>query len=260
MDLARSEWMALALARLMRDGDRVSIGTNLPVARAAALLAKLTHAPNLVLYLGMAEVADLPGAPIDFTGLAGAASGARKHWRLEEFFGVATQVDFFVVGGLQIDPYGNTNLLGIGDPGLPIEERYRQRTLLGPGTIGTATMTTCAGRYVLFVPDHQPRAFVEQLAFRSTCGWGTDGREREGLGLPGGGPVACVTDLGLFDYPAPRHRMRIVRPFPGVDYSTIAARTGFAVDRPQKLQEFAGPSPLELATLRERVDPGGLLR
>ena len=259
MDLARDEWLALAISRLIRDGDRVSIGTNLPAARAGSLLAKLTHAPEATLLLGMAEVRDLaPGT--SFMTLAGGVDSATTHHRLEEFFGHAEEVDFFVVGALEIDPFGNTNLLGIGPDSEPLGERYRQRSLIGPGTIGTATMTTYAGRYALFCPDHQRRTFVESLSFRSTCGWGSGGDARLALGLPGGGPVACVTDLGVFDYPAPGHRMRLHRPFPGVGFGDIQGRTGFEVARPGKLQEFALPSRLEFRTLREVVDPEGRLR
>ncbi|HYE78782.1 MAG TPA: CoA-transferase, partial [bacterium] len=240
---SRQEWLAVAISRLVRDGDRVSVGTNLPAPRAGALLAKRTHAPNAVLYLGMAEVRGLPPGPLALESLAGAAAGAIAHHRLEDFFARANQVDFFVVGALQIDRHGNTNLLGVGPSGEPLETRYRHRTVIGPGTIGTATMTTYAGRYALFCPDHQPRTFVPQLAFRSTCGWGTDGQERTRLDLPGGGPGGCVTDLGLFGYPAPDRSMALIAPFPGVTFEEIAGRTGFDVARPSKLQEFGRPSP-----------------
>lgn len=257
---SRQEWLALAVSRLIRDGDRVSIGTNLPAPRAGALLAKRTHASNAVLFLGMTEVHDLPPGPLDLGSLAGATEGAIAHHRLDHFFKNASQVDFFVVGALQIDRYGNTNLLGLGPMDEPPEQRYAQRTVIGPGTIGTATMTTYAGRYALFCADHQPRTFVDQLAFRSTCGWGSDGQERQRLSLPGGGPVACITDLGLFAYPAPSHAMQLINPFPGIEFEEIAARTGFPVGRTSKLQEFGRPTPEVLRVLREEVDPAGKLR
>jgi len=260
MSLSRTEWQCLAIARQIRDGERVSIGTNLPAARAGALLAKLTHAPNITLFLGMAEVRDLPSPPPDFLTLTGGADQAVSHATLEDFFDAADQIDFFVVGALQIDPWGNTNLMGIGPVEHEIADRYSGRTVFGPGPIGTVTMTTYAKRYVLFAADHQPRTFVPELSFRTTIGWGAGGRNRENLGIPGGGPVACITDLGVFDYPWPDRRMRIWQPFPGIGFDTISARTGFEVGRPPKLQEYPNPDAQVLRILREQVDPLGRLR
>lgn len=260
MTLSRTEWLALAIARLIRDGDRVSIGTNLPAARAGAMLAKLTHAPHSTLFLGMAEVRTLPFPPPDFLSLSGGAAEASGHQTLEGFFSDAQEVDFFVVGGMQIDPWGNTNLLGIGPAELPVAERFAARTVFGPGPIGTVTMTAHARRYVLFAADHQPRTFVPELAFRTTVGWGDGGSHRDRLGLPGGGPVACVTELGVFDYPWPDRRMRLRAPFQGVTFGQIAERTGFSVERPAKLQEYPLPTARELQVLREVVDPRGRLR
>ena len=41
------ELMAAFLARDMADGEEIFVGTNLPVIRAAALLAHLHHGPNM---------------------------------------------------------------------------------------------------------------------------------------------------------------------------------------------------------------------
>lgn len=261
MDLARDEWFAWALSRLIRDGDRVTIGTNLPAARAGALLAQRTHAPDIALLWGMTELAPIPaGVSVDLTSLAGPPGAARAQHRLESFFAAADQVDFFVVGALQIDPFGNTNLLGTGPLELPLDQRYSQREVYGPGPIGTVTMTTYARRYCLLAPEHSPRVFVPQLAFRTTCGWGEGDEHRVRLGLPGGGPVACLTSLGLFGYPRPDRRMRLLHPYPGVTFEAIAAQTGFEVIRPSKLQEYPAPPPEIIRLLREEIDRDGVLR
>ena len=49
------EIMATVIARDLRDGEWVEVGANLPVPRAGALLAHLTHGPNMTVMLGMTK-------------------------------------------------------------------------------------------------------------------------------------------------------------------------------------------------------------
>jgi hypothetical protein len=85
----------------------------------------------------------------------------------------------FFVGALQIDAFGNSNLIGLGrDP--------RRLTLRGPGAIATTTNASHVRRFYLFVNEHSPRVFVPRCDFVSTVGWGEGGSDaRRRLGLPG---------------------------------------------------------------------------
>src|SRR5258708_38218074 len=49
------EVMAAVIAHDLRDGEWVEVGANLPVPRAGALLAHLTHGPNMRVMIGMTK-------------------------------------------------------------------------------------------------------------------------------------------------------------------------------------------------------------
>src|SRR5215469_2500037 len=55
MEAAPREVMAAFIAHDLQDGDWVEVGANLPVPRAGALLAHLTHGPNLIVMLAMTK-------------------------------------------------------------------------------------------------------------------------------------------------------------------------------------------------------------
>jgi glutaconate CoA-transferase subunit B len=160
----------------------------------------------------------------------------------------------FFVGGLQVDPYGNTNLIGVG-------ENYRRLRFRGPGSVGTPTLTTHVGRYYLVLNSHTPRLLVPKCDFVSTVGWGQGGADaRTKLGLPGGGPKYCVTPLCVMDFTEDEKRMRLVSVHPGVTVDQVRARTGFELVIPGQVPVTAAPSAEELRVLRTRVDRDGLLR
>src|SRR5258706_7164533 len=50
------EVMAAVIAHDLRDGEWVEVGANLPVPRAGALLAHLSHGPNMTVMLAMTKV------------------------------------------------------------------------------------------------------------------------------------------------------------------------------------------------------------
>src|SRR5581483_11226583 len=102
MPFAPEELMAVAIARGVRDGDRVGVGVNSPVPASAVLLTRMTHAPSAVLRL--------PGSD------AGEAFLGSK-----EFFDMAQRgrIDLFFHSGVQIDRRGNLNLHLLGDHDRP---------------------------------------------------------------------------------------------------------------------------------------------
>ena len=77
----------------------------------------------------------------------------------------------FFIGGLQIDAYGNSNLIGIGSD-------YHHLKMRGPGGVGTASMGTNIGRYYLYVNSHNRQTLTEKLDWRSCYGFGEGGRMR----------------------------------------------------------------------------------
>lgn len=252
------ELLATFISHQVRDGERVAVGAGLHVPRAGILLAHLLRCPNVRLYVVMT-----------FTNLV-------KEPRMEPFYtvydnrptkwaeGYILHDDFqedprnvsdtFVVGALQIDKFGNSNLIGVG-------KDYKHLDFRGPGAVGTLSMAHYVDRYYLFVQSHSKKIFVEKCDFISTVGWGQGGADgRKKLGIPGSGPVYCITPLCVFDFEESSKRMRLRSVHPGVTVDQVLENTGFAVIVPDHVPETAAPTPEEIWTLRERIDIEGMLR
>lgn len=118
-DYTTKELMAAFIAGDVKDDETVSVGASLPVCRAGVLLAHLTHAPNLKVQLAFTmtnlrnvEVLDSFEFITDWRA-ARWAEFFYNHDLGPDLYKRRRQAIFFI-GGLQIDAYGNTNLIGIG--------------------------------------------------------------------------------------------------------------------------------------------------
>jgi glutaconate CoA-transferase subunit B len=251
------ELNAVFLSRQISDGERALVGANVPVPRAGVLLAHLHHGPNMIVMLAHTRT-NLFHEPVmpDFASLTDwrQSRWAESYYIHHEVFEAFDKMtDLFAVGALQIDPYGNANLIGVGDD-------YRRLKFRGPGAVGTPSAATSVGRYYLYVASHDRRIFVERCDFVSTFGWGEGGDHRRRLGLPGGGPRFCITPLCVFDFEAESKRMRLYALHPGVSIDDVLSNTGFEPIIPRHVPEIESPTEEELRLLRQRIDPGGILR
>jgi glutaconate CoA-transferase subunit B len=87
---------------------------------------------------------------------------------------------------------------------------------------------------------------------RSTPGWQPD------RGIVG--PELCISPAGIFDFPAPDHRMRLIHHRPGWTPDEIAKATGFELIGLKDSTPVEMPAAAEIETLRTRIDPEGNLR
>ena len=257
-DYTTAELIAAFLARDLHDGEFVVVGANLPVPRAGVLLAHLDHGPNMWIGLSATQTSLLKEPvlePFKFNRDFRAAKWAESYMLHEEAFDSPKLMsDAFFVGGIQIDQYGNSNLIGVG-------KEYRRLAFRGPGAIGTTTVSTYTKRYYLYLNSHDPRVLVERCDFITSFGWGKGGADaRQKLGLPGGGPKYCVTPLCVFDFEEREKRMRLKSVHPGVTVEEVLAKTGFKPIVPTRVPETEPPTTDELAILRRRVDVEGVLR
>ena len=257
-EFTTKELIASFIAHQVRDGERVAVGAGLHVPRAGIILAHLLYCPNVRLY-----------AVMTFTNLT-------KEPRLEPFYTVYDNrptkwaeayvlhddfqedprlvSDTFVVGALQIDKFGNSNLIGVG-------KDYKRLQFRGPGAVGTLSMAHYVDRYYLFVQSHDKRIFVDKCDFISTVGWGGGGQDgRRNLGIPGHGPKYCITPLCIFDFDETSKRMRLKSLHPGVTVEQVVENTGFEVIVPSHVPATSAPTEDEVRTLRERIDVEGMLR
>jgi glutaconate CoA-transferase subunit B len=252
------EIMAAVIAHDLEDGEWVEVGANFPVPRAGALLAHLTHGPNMTVMLGMTK-AYLRDVPVveEFELITDVramrwAEAYYQHDRLLSDMRFRRRGCFFC-GGIQIDRFGNSNLIGIGSD-------YARLRFRGPGAIGTCNATVQNGRYHLVTTTHSPRVLVERCDYVSALGWGDGhGDIRAELGLPNEGPRFIVTPLCVFDFDPVGHFARLRSVHPGVDVEQVVAETGFAFDAPPDVPVTAGPSEEELRILRTRIDRRGAL-
>jgi glutaconate CoA-transferase, subunit B len=246
-DPTLGELFAVLLARDFREEDRsLQVGANLPMARAAAVMASITNRPDLRVILGMG-VNNLSGgrpAPPVYPFLFDPRSMVGEAVMVQErVFDDVARPDVFFVGGLQLDRRGNLNLFGIPDG----EGGWKLR---GPGGVALATMSTNCSGYYIVMPRHDARTFVDEVALITALG---DRTERERLGLPGGGPRFVLSPLGVFDFDD-AGEMQIRSLHEGVTLAQVQEATGFPLDHDGDPPVTEPPSDDELTLLRERVD------
>jgi|SRR5579875_3506329 len=253
------ELMAVFLARQLNDGEVLRVGVASPVPEAAVRMAHLTHGPNMdLVFLGVRmNVAHLETIPMPAYGwdrrvVRWAESYSDTGHRFDRVKDWSNHV--FFIGGVQVDAYGNTNLIGVG-------KDYRKLRFRGPGSVGTPTLSTHVGRYYIVLNNHNPRVLVEKCDYISAFGYGRGGADaRAKLGIPGGGPKLCITPMCVFDFDDDTRRMRLASVHPGVTPEEVRNATGFELTIPANVPTTPPPSDDELTTLRTRVDLAGRLR
>ena len=98
---------------------------------------------------------------------------------------------------------------------------------------------------------HKARAFVEQVDFVTSVGFGTGPGDRELLGLRGRGPTRVITDLGVLEPDPETCELTLTRLHPGVEVEQARAATGWPLAVAGELGRTAPPPDVELAALRE---------
>lgn len=237
------EMMTIAAARRLRDGQVVFVGIGLP--SAASNLARMTHAPNLVLIYESGPIGARPEVLPLSIGDPELAETADVVVSVPEMFRYWLQggrIHLGFLGAAQIDRYANINTTVIGP--------YEKPKVRLPGAGGAPEIAALAGE-VLVVMRHGRRAMVERLDFITSVGFGDGGDARERMGVPGKGPVAVITDLGILT-PDPRTReLTLSEIHPGVAVDQVREATGWPLRVAERLNQTAPPSADELAALRE---------
>ncbi|MBC8248917.1 MAG: CoA-transferase subunit beta [Anaerolineales bacterium] len=247
------ELICACIARQIEDGEAVAQGIATPLVAAGYILAKLTHAPNIVFASTIGNAICDDWRPLSLSRIEEAWLG--RALRLLSFAEIGGEVlptlqpkEFFRPA--QMDAYGNFNNVVIGD--------YYQPRLRLPGCGGIADVTNFSRRIYLYVPRHEQRVFVEKLDFRSgvghLAGEGQEERRRRGITSPG--PRYLVSDLGQFDFA--NGRLRLVSCHPGVAVEEVQAKTGFPLEIASDLEETMPPTEEEVQLLRQEIDPLGV--
>jgi glutaconate CoA-transferase subunit B len=95
------------------------------------------------------------------------------------------------------------------------------------------------------------RAFVAKLDFVTSAGYLDGGESRDKLGMPGRGPSAVITDLGILTPDSESRELTLTSLHPGVTAEQAIAATGWPLKLAANLTHTAPPSAAELAVLRD---------
>jgi glutaconate CoA-transferase subunit B len=150
------------------------------------------------------------------------------------------------IGGAQVDRFGNLNTTYVGTRG---------RAIRLPGSGGAPDIASLARRHVVIMA-HERRRFVERVDYVTSPGHGEGGDWRARTGLPGGGPSAVITTLGLFRFDGATREMVLASAHPGVTVEEVQAQTAWPLRLAERVTETPPPSADELAIIR-RFDPQG---
>lgn len=260
------EIMATAISHELKDFENWFIGlatgpktilllSCVPVVGMA--LARHTHAPNSNMLVGgwicNPVVSETP------TSLESEYGNALYDWRCECFDNYLISyysnergdIDVGFGSAVQVDKYGNSNIVCIGD--------YRKPKIRLIGPINQPAHFSLFGREII-VLDHEKRNFVDKVDFISGVGYLNGPGAREKAGINRGGPCLIVTDKAIFDFDPKTKLVKLKSIHPGVSLDEVIANTGYTHDYvPRKVPETPQPTNEELKIIREVIDPRKVL-
>lgn len=238
----RDEWMTIAAARLLQDRSVCFVGIGLP--SAACNLARLTHAPGIVLIYESGAIGTRPDVLPLSIGDGELAETAACVVPLPEVFSYylqAGRIDIGFLGAAQIDRYGNLNSTVIGP--------YDAPTTRLPGAGGAPEIAQHA-KQVFVMLRASKRSFVERIDFRTSAGYLDGHGARARSGAPGGGPRAVITDFGMLAPHPQSEELQLVALFASASVEEARAAIGWPLTVAEHVDTIAAPSAHELDTLR----------
>lgn len=247
-DYNLSEFLVSASAREIKDNETIFAGVGIPTL--GALMAKLTHAPNAIIAMESGSIGPQPKRIIlgigDNPGIEGALM-ATSLWRLfsdqqRGYFDVG------MLGGAQVDKYGNLNstaIFGDGD--------YETPATRLPGSGGANDIASSAQRTLITIPL-QKRRFLEKVDYVSSPGYleGYDSREK--AGLLKGGPSAIITNKCIFRFDPVSKEAYLDSVHPGVTVEEVRNEVSWDLKVSPDVKTTEPPTVEQLKVIR-MLDP-----
>ncbi len=245
-----AELMAVAAAKLIKDGDIVFVGIGVPLI--AGLLAKLTHAPDATLVF---EVGCIGAKPLRMTWFIddnGCHDGALCITTLCRVFSDLQRgyYDMGLLGAAQLDRYGNINSTLIGD--------YHHPQVRLPGSGGGNDIGSSIGNLVIMAKLER-RRFVSSLDYLTTPGYLDGGDTRERAGLSGGGPAAVITDKCTFGFDESSREMTLKSLHPDITLEEVKGEVSWEIKVPPRVELTEPPTPEQIKLIRALDPPGFVL-
>jgi glutaconate CoA-transferase subunit B len=248
-DFTADELMEVNAARALAGARTCLAGVGIP--STAANLARKTFHPDLVLIYESGVIGSKPAwLPLSIADGA-LAETADLVIPMPEMFNYWLQggrVDIAFLGAAQVDRFANINSTVVDrGPDLP-EGRL-------PGAGGAPEIASNCGK-VLIVVRHTTRNFVAKVDFVTTFGHGTGLGDRKKHDLPGAGPVAVITDLGILRPDPATAELVLTEVHPGVTVDQVRAATGWGLRIADPLGVTAPPTEEEISALRALKNAG----
>ena len=251
-DYSVDELMVTTLASYFHNGEQACNGMASFIPVAAFMLARLTHAPELVWIASSVGLEPrperIPASTLEAPLWRDSIMYIDQYTDFWNFVLNGRWIQKFCVGAAQLDQYGNANNSVIG------KDYHKPRVRL-PGTAGLADMCSIGKDLYYWNPNHSRRSLVEKVDYISGAGYLNGGDEREQLGL-GGGPQAVITNLAVMDFHPESKRMRLKSVHPGVTVAQVQDATGFelllATD---SIPDTTAPSVEQIRLIRKVIDP-----
>jgi glutaconate CoA-transferase subunit B len=247
-----AEFMIITASRALFGSHVVFVGVGLP--NIACNLARRSHSPDLELVYESgifgAHPARLPLSIGDPTLVSDATSVTS----MADLFMLYLQgglVDTALLGGAQIDRFGNLNTTVIG--------QYHDPKVRLPGSGGACEIALNAGR-ILIIMRLKKRAFVDELDFLTSPGHLSGGQSRKQAGLQGKGPDLVITDRALFSFDSDSREMTLIEVAPGETPDSIQAEISWHLKIGSSVKEMQPPNEEDLHLIRQELDPNGLYR
>lgn len=238
-----SEMMTVTASRALKNGQSCFVGIGLP--SEAANLARLTHAPDVVLIYESGTIETKPDVLPLSIGDGELCETALTTVAVPEMFRYWVQggkIDVGFLGAAQIDKYANLNTTLIGD--------YTDPKVRLPGGGGAPEMATCTGE-IFITLKHSKRTFVEAVDFVTTVGFGRDGTARDDVPNIGAGPTRVITDLCVMQPDPATQELTVTTLHPGVTREQVIEATGWEIRFAENLAITAEPDDDELSVLRQ---------
>lgn len=235
--------MIVVASRALKNDDICFVGIGAP--SAACNLARLTHAPDIVLIYESGTIGTRPMVLPLSIGDGELCETALTTVSVPEMFAYWLQggrISVGFLGGAQIDRFANLNTTVIGP--------YDSPKVRLPGGGGAPEISAHCHRIFITMAMSR-RSFVESLPFVTSFGHGQGGDHRRRLGLTTAGPSLVITDLCVLE-PDPETRELVVTSLhEGVSRDEVVAACGWPVRFAPELTTTPAPTAHELQVLRE---------
>jgi glutaconate CoA-transferase subunit B len=238
-----AEMMTVAAARRLKNGAVCFVGIGLP--STAANLARLTHAPDVVLIYESGPIGAKPDVlplSIGDGNLAATADTVVSTPEIFRYWLQGGRIDVGFLGAAQMDRFANINTTVIGP--------YARPKVRLPGAGGASEIADLAGE-VLIILRHTPRAFVERLDFVTSAGFLDGGDARARAGLTGRGPTAVITDLCILEPDPASKELMVTGIHRGITREQIVEATAWPIRFGAAAAVTEPPSEEVLEVLRE---------